>query len=92
MRILARTPRSRRPDTAYYGKPPFLINTKLLAGAQPIEVWREVLEGEVEWVGRQHRALALALKLTHVANMPRLKSPHVFTFTAGAERHGDENL
>jgi protein-disulfide isomerase len=30
-----------------YGTPTFLINTKLLAGAQPIEVWREVLDREL---------------------------------------------
>ncbi|HMQ29713.1 MAG TPA: DsbA family protein, partial [Chloroflexaceae bacterium] len=30
-----------------YGTPAFLINARLLAGAQPIEVWREVLDGEL---------------------------------------------
>lgn len=30
-----------------YGTPAFLINAKLLAGAQPIEVWREVLDREL---------------------------------------------
>jgi protein-disulfide isomerase len=30
-----------------YGTPAFLINAKLLAGAQPIAVWREVLDGEL---------------------------------------------
>jgi protein-disulfide isomerase len=30
-----------------YGTPTFLINAKLLAGAQPIAVWREVLDGEL---------------------------------------------
>lgn len=30
-----------------YGTPVFLINAKLLAGAQPIEVWREVLDREL---------------------------------------------
>ena len=30
-----------------YGTPAFLINAQLLAGAQPIEVWREVLDREL---------------------------------------------
>lgn len=30
-----------------YGTPAFLINARLLSGAQPIEVWRDVLDGEL---------------------------------------------
>lgn len=30
-----------------YGTPAFLVNAKLLAGAQPIDIWREVLDREL---------------------------------------------